>query len=381
MSTEQRPLRIGILLRNRHDGPGGLEKVLEIVAREIPKQNVELKFYALYSPQYDDFTKEFISLTCLPLPRSLSLLEKILPTKIFRIFQKSYVKRNGMKLFTLMQSDELDLLITLDLSKQFLGNYEFLKTFKEQVNIPILSWVHSSLSSNSSQIAQAVKDRIHLFDGHLAISSGISKELERDYGAQDIDVVYNPVNCAEPIVRNPRKFIYMGRIDSNKRVDSLLLQLKKLVGNWTLDIYGSTGRKEKDQKFIQKIMNMGLGDKVVFHGWKENAWAEIQSAGVLLLNSKREAFGLVIVEAMQRGIPVLATATQGAVELIKPGTNGWIYAIDDEAAGVEVLEGILMGNIPLPEALGIVDSVSQYITVNYIECFMQAIQSVLKTKN
>jgi|GEM_PF-298695 len=381
MSRADRPLRVGILLRNRHDGPGGLEKVLEIVARAMPEKNVELKFYALYPPKYGDFTKEFGSLTYLPLSPSLSLLQKLMPAKLFRVLQKNYVKKHGMKLFRMMQADQLDLLITLDLSKQFLGNYEFLKTFKDEANIPILSWVHSSLSSNSPKITQAVKDRIHLFDGHLAISPGIAKELENDYGVKNVDVVFNPVNYAELIERDPRKFIYIGRIDANKRVDSLLVQLQKLVGDWSLDIYGSTGKKKKDQAFIQKIVDMGLADKVTFHGWKSDVWSEVKSAGVILLNSKKEGMPLVLVEAMMRGISVVSSdCPTGPADLVSSGENGWLYPVDEEVKIAVILQNILDEKWSLASSRDIQKSVKLFRSDNYLNSFIKKISGLRRNR-
>ena len=57
MNTTKK-LKIGILLRNRHDGPGGLEKVLEVLSSGIQKKPVELYFYGLLQPKYKDFTKK-----------------------------------------------------------------------------------------------------------------------------------------------------------------------------------------------------------------------------------------------------------------------------------------------------------------------------------
>lgn len=378
MDIEENPLRLGILLRNRHDGPGGLEKVLEIVAKAMPQKNVELYFYGLYAPNYDLFTKDFKNITYLPLSKSLQSLKKILPQKVFRLLHKAYVKLNGHKLFDQMLEDNLDALITMDLSKQFLGNYQFLKDYKEKSGVPVLSWIHASLSGNSDQVRIAVKDKIGLFDGHLAISPGMKKELVDSYGAMDVVVVYNPVDNAQLVERDKTKFIYIGRIDANKRVLELIKNLQFLKGDWTLDVFGSTGNKNQDDVFLKKISMLGLDKQVSFHGWQDDPWAKINRAGVLLLNSKTEAFGLVIVEAMQRGIPVLAAASQGPMGLIELGKNGWLYPVESEAECTKILHSILSGDIQLPAVIDVIDSVSKYTTSNYIEHLIEKIQLILK---
>lgn len=370
-----RHLKIGILLRNRHDGPGGLEKVLEIVARAMPKKNVELFFYSLYPIKYDAFTKGFQNLRYLPYPSVIERFANRLPPVLARVLRKAYVKFQGYQLFEMMQQDQIDALITMDLSKQFLGHYRFLKRFKAESHIPLFSWIHLSLTGSSRATAKAVAEKIDLFDGHLAISRGIADELEQQYGAKNVSVVYNPVDAAPLITRDKSKFIYIGRIDENKRVHSLLTHLLLLKGQWHLDIYGSTGNEEGDEKFKAHIRALDLDEKVTFHGWQKDAWDQVQSAGVTLLNSTREGLPLIIIESMMRGIPVLATdCPTGPSDLITVGENGWLYPVDEENKIQEYLQKILDGELELPSPEAIQESVQGYETERYLDNFIKTIQ-------
>lgn len=381
MDRVNRPLRIGILLRNRHDGPGGLEKVLEIVARAMPEKNVELFFYALYPPKYQQFTDGFSHLSVLALPKPLAFLEEHLPKNLSRLVRKSYVRLCGRKLFDEMIKDRIDLLITMDLSKQFLTNYSFLKQFKEACKIPLISWVHSSLSSNSKEVERAVKEKIALFDGHLAISTGIAKEIEEIYQGRNVTVIYNPVEEAELVKRDKSKFLYIGRIDENKRVTSLLTQLKKLKGNWSLDIYGSTGNQDKDLEFQNSIKSLGLEDRVAFHGWKRDVWAEIDSAGIILLNSRREGLPLVLVEAMMRGIPALSSdCPTGPADIITHGKNGWLYPVDDEGQITGILQVFLDEDIEVLVPKNVQQSVKKYEVKCYLEFVVIQLKKLIESK-
>lgn len=376
MAELDNQLKVGILLRNRHDGPGGLEKVLEIVAKAMPLKNVELFFYGLYEPNYDLFTKEFKNVTYLKLPPILRRLKKLLPSRFFRIINKIYVRFNGHKLFNQMEEDKLDALITMDLSKQFLSNYRFLKDYKAQSNVPLLSWIHLSLTGSSTKTAIAVKRKIGLFDGHLSISHGIANELRDYYGVKNVSVVYNPVDAAKLIPRNKRKFIYIGRISDIKRVDSLLEQLVLLDGEWHLDIFGSTGSADGDESFRQLIRSLNLFEKVTFHGWQRDAWDQVSEAGVVLLNSQREGLPLIIIESMMRGIPVLSTnCPTGPADLITIGENGWLYPVNEEYKSREYLQKILNGELILPDSLAVQQSVQSYETMNYLDNFIYQIKN------
>ncbi len=105
MDQNQRKLKIGILLRNRHDVPGGLEKVLSIVARYLPQYDVEAYLYSFFPLNYDDFTADFQKVRYLQYPQWLTRLSQSLPVTLGRFLQKIYVKKEGNKLFEQMKAD------------------------------------------------------------------------------------------------------------------------------------------------------------------------------------------------------------------------------------------------------------------------------------
>jgi glycosyltransferase involved in cell wall biosynthesis len=63
---------------------------------------------------------------------------------------------------------------------------------------------------------------------------------------------------------------------------------------------------------------------VHFTGQVQNVSALLQSADLLVLNSHEEPFGLVLIEAMSSGTPVLATRAGGIPEIVKDSENGWL---------------------------------------------------------
>jgi len=71
---------------------------------------------------------------------------------------------------------------------------------------------------------------------------------------------------------------------------------------------------------------------VHFAGEVQNVSALLQAADLLVLNSREEPFGLVLVEAMASGTPVLATRVGGIPEIVKDGRNGWLIEKGDITA-------------------------------------------------
>ena len=72
-----------------------------------------------------------------------------------------------------------------------------------------------------------------------------------------------------------------------------------------------------------------IGDRVHFCGEVQNVPLLLQSSDLMVLNSKEEPFGLVVVEAMASRTPVLATRVGGIPEIVHDAENGWITSPGD----------------------------------------------------
>jgi glycosyltransferase involved in cell wall biosynthesis len=72
-------------------------------------------------------------------------------------------------------------------------------------------------------------------------------------------------------------------------------------------------------------------DRVQFVGERSDVSAVLQAADLLVLNSFEEPFGLVLIEAMASGTPVLATRVGGVPEIVRDSENGWLVESGDTA--------------------------------------------------
>jgi glycosyltransferase involved in cell wall biosynthesis len=86
------------------------------------------------------------------------------------------------------------------------------------------------------------------------------------------------------------------------------------------------------QLLKQTVAELGIGNKVRTLGARNDVAAIMQACDLLVVNSSAEPFGLVVLEAMACGTPVLATAVDGIPEIIKHDENGWLIPAHDEAA-------------------------------------------------
>ena len=89
----------------------------------------------------------------------------------------------------------------------------------------------------------------------------------------------------------------------------------------------------------QLSATLGVADKVFFLG--ERDAREVMGAfDVFALSSRKEGLPYVLLEAMAIGLPLVATATSSVEILIRPGVNGEVVPMDDDAAFTRALSGL-----------------------------------------
>jgi len=89
------------------------------------------------------------------------------------------------------------------------------------------------------------------------------------------------------------------------------------------------------------VKRLGISDRVVFLGQREDVPAMTRAFDISVVNSRAEPFGLTVVEAMASGTPVLATAVDGIPEIVTHGQDGWLVDSSDRTALVEGLRKLI----------------------------------------
>jgi glycosyltransferase involved in cell wall biosynthesis len=88
----------------------------------------------------------------------------------------------------------------------------------------------------------------------------------------------------------------------------------------------------------RRIVELGLQESVERVGWPEDLGGLLQAADAVILPSAWESQPLVLMEAMARGRPVIASSVGGIPELVTDGLNGRLCPSSDPAALAAVLE-------------------------------------------
>jgi glycosyltransferase involved in cell wall biosynthesis len=87
--------------------------------------------------------------------------------------------------------------------------------------------------------------------------------------------------------------------------------------------------------------NLGLADRVVFHGWQADPSPFYRSASVAVLTSQRESLPNFLVEAQCAGLPVVSYEVGGAAECFRDGVTGFLIPAGDRARFVSKLAELL----------------------------------------
>jgi glycosyltransferase involved in cell wall biosynthesis len=86
---------------------------------------------------------------------------------------------------------------------------------------------------------------------------------------------------------------------------------------------------------------LGIADRVTFLGHREDVPALLAQADAFVLPSRSEAFPNGAIEAMAAGLPVVASAVGGLLDLIEPGRTGLLVPPDDPLALADALDGLV----------------------------------------
>ncbi len=114
----------------------------------------------------------------------------------------------------------------------------------------------------------------------------------------------------------------------------LIAECKKKGENPLLIIAGDPVQGEYYDSLVKMISDLGLEQNVSFTGWTSDLPELLSLSHFTLLPSVHESFGLVLLEGMVAGTPIVARQGEGGADLIEEYGTGFLYSPEQGAAAL-----------------------------------------------
>ncbi len=218
----------------------------------------------------------------------------------------------------------------------------------------------------------------------LALSSGYAAYLKKHHGMGGWrKIAWAPHCTIETTIPKPShapraakgafKLAFVGRNGKAKGTD-LLIEALSILTVKGCDIklcFAGSGKNY----VTPLVRRWNVTSHVEFIDWLDDLGPFLDDIDLLVVPSEKEAFGLVLLDAMSRGKPILATACNGPADIIVEGETGWLTPIDDAATfaaailnamvdpdlqikGMNGYERLVKHYLPLPMGKKLLESLS-----------------------
>ena len=182
-------------------------------------------------------------------------------------------------------------------------------------------------------------------DGITAVSEYLRNETHRAFKCDRADIRVVP-NFVDPEVYRPGRgdcelralapegekvVMHISNFRKVKRVDDVVRVFAGIRRDLSSRLVFIGDGPERSAA-TELAGNLGVLDDVVFLGKLESVAPLLACADLFLLPSEQESFGLVALEAMASGVPVIGTGGSGLAEVVDDGETGFLHPVGDAEA-------------------------------------------------
>lgn len=274
----------------------------------------------------------------------IMFIKKILKglNKYFGILNKNYLckyqfityysRKEVNSIIELINKNDYDIIIGCE------GFYAVLLGYiKNNIKGKTIGWQHSSYDAYFNGKIRYYGNRESMFSNYLKkLDENIvlSNQDRIEYKLKlDVDcrVIYNPVSFqSTKKIKSKKIVLSAGRLVKQKGFDMLIESFKIFKefdkDNWILKIIGSG---EEEEALRKQIIKLNLDKYIVIEPFTNDIKSEMEQAGIFVLASRNEGFGLVVIEALECGIPVISFNNSGPKEILSGHKCGELVERND----------------------------------------------------
>ena len=320
---------------------GGVQRVSAVIAKELAKDDavtiVTFDKPNSYNPELYDLGRSKISFRFFSYPTI-----KYWKKKTHQLYSYIYLKCHLQYEWSsnLYAKSSFPKVLRKALVKELQeGNYDViigihaplaarLATLRHNLpNTKLIGWIHNSfeaLFSDTSLYIGADRKRHYVYQflklDDVIVLCNHDAETYHNYDSHFLpSVIYNPLTLIPGKLSkgNTHRFLAVGRFSHRHKGFDLLIEAFHLFtqqdSDWEMDIVGEGVEEELYKSLINKYH---LEGRVFIHPFTNNIQAYYSKAQVYVLSSRWEGFGLVLVEAMAHGLPIISSDLPTSKEIM-----------------------------------------------------------------
>lgn len=267
-------------------------------------------------------------------------------------------------------------------NRDFIGEIKYLHNFEKQNPdaIFVSFFTHQSLYTILASIGTKAKVIVSERNDPEKTVSGIAMKLARNFlygcakckyvvfqteGAKKYFnskiqkkgvIILNPIKENLPEHKNEKvqhRIVSIGRLNLQKNY-ALLIDAFSLFSqkhdDYKLEIYG---QGELESTLKDQVRKLGIEDKVVFEGFRNDVHKQVVDAAMFVISSDYEGLSNALLEAMAMGLPCISTDSPpgGARMIIKNGENGLLVPVGNKEKLTQAMDTIAC-NVEMAEKMG-----------------------------
>lgn len=185
----------------------------------------------------------------------------------------------------------------------------------------------SSETTLNSKFSSLYKYLFKNSDAIIVLSDKWKKDILKyfDLSSSKIYIIFNPSNgisMENPYSLNHKTILFAGTLNTRKGYEDLLKSFKLLCEQNSDYSLSFAGNGEIDRA-KQIASNLGILDKVTFHGWLSGDDKKdlFSITSIFCLPSYAEGFPMAVIDALSYGIPVITTPVGGLPDLLDNNYN------------------------------------------------------------
>jgi glycosyltransferase involved in cell wall biosynthesis len=186
-------------------------------------------------------------------------------------------------------------------------------------------------------------------DAFLLNSDSVKKQWRAKGLAKKAIVIYPPFNlkkyeeATDPDKQSGPKKVsfptlgYLGRLSEEKGLHYLIHALAKVRETFPAVklLVGGTG--EKERHFKRLVHENHLGENIHFLGFLDNSFTLLNQINLLVVPSRSEGYGVIAVEGLAAGLPVVASQVGGLTEILSDGIGVLVPPKDERALASSII--------------------------------------------